>query len=605
MLEVTLDVSMQVKGPLVSGASAAGAFGVDLPFAQDHQKRYYIPWSHIKGRLREALDRIGHLIGARQEDLVDWLGRESQPQSADTPERGRFLFSDFHVCTDPDALSKTRIAMDHQRGAVKKGHYLVIESPFSSGLPVWLRGSIRFFCAHEQEKDRITDIVDKGLRWIPAVGGMRSVGFGLVQQVQIQGTHVPMPDSVPELDACSAYAIHLKSKSPFCLARPGVRRNTFVSETIISGSALKGSLANSINAILDRPLGQPIGPDLPEPWTELGIYFQDLRFRHAFPGGQDHKRPQYPPLSVVRAPGDQESIFDVILCPRPGVINGKAPIFSPDWKGYDLEAVNHAFGWGKSPDTEVRVRTSIDSGKRRAKSHNLFAVETVIPDAHTWYSQVDLSQIPEAARSKVWSQLHRVFDFGLRYLGKTKADVQVQSAGSTTDEVPDPYPEGVWVLTLQTPVLTIYPDPALNHDDHEVSQGGQSRLFEAYAAYWQEISKGTLQLCRFMAAQALLGGYLHYRYQGQGAYNPYLVTSPGSVFMLQSTEEAPFPQTRKYLLEWVQQGLPLPEWAIQSYGSSWQTCPFIPENGYGEIALNMPCHTENKPGQEIFQEVQA
>jgi hypothetical protein len=41
-------------------------------------------------------------------------------------------------------------------------------------------------------------------------------------------------------------------------------------------------------------------------------------------------------------------------------------------------------------------------------------------------------------------------------------------------------------------------------------------------------------------------------------------------------------------------GLPLPVWALAEYGQYnrelWETCPFVPENGYGEIAVNLAWH---------------
>ncbi|MFQ5741493.1 MAG: hypothetical protein ACE5JX_21050, partial [Acidobacteriota bacterium] len=80
-------------------------------------------------------------------------------------------------------------------------------------------------------------------------------------------------------------------------------------------------------------------------------------------------------------------------------------------------------------------------------------------------------------------------------------------------------------------------------------------------------------------------------------YAPYLLTTSGSVFVLRETKEV----VRSELEKWLRGGLPLPGWAVKRYGDSWRTCPFVRENGFGEIALNLPCHTQSKPVK--FQEV--
>ena len=46
---------------------------------------------------------------------------------------------------------------------------------------------------------------------------------------------------------------------------------------------------------------------------------------------------------------------------------------------------------------------------------------------------------------------------------------------------------------------------------------------------------------------------------------------------------------------WLKHGLPLPDWAENLYGNNWQTCPFLPENGFGEIAVNLDVHWDNAP----------
>ena len=54
---------------------------------------------------------------------------------------------------------------------------------------------------------------------------------------------------------------------------------------------------------------------------------------------------------------------------------------------------------------------------------------------------------------------------------------------------------------------------------------------------------------------------------------------------------------RSSSLRWMSGGLPLPKWALAEYGqynrALWENCPFVPENGYGEIAVNLAWHWDN------------
>jgi hypothetical protein len=126
-------------------------------------------------------------------------------------------------------------------------------------------------------------------------------------------------------------------------------------------------------------------------------------------------------------------------------------------------------------------------------------------------------------------------------------------------------------------------------------------LHGAYAAYWDELSGGALTLDDFFAHQGFEGGYRYHRYLGAAErknrpnnYRPYYLTLSGSLFKLRVTDEIKAP---KLLIQWMSSGLPLPKWALAEYGQYnrplWETCPFVPENGYGEIAVNLAWHWDH------------
>ena len=151
-------------------------------------------------------------------------------------------------------------------------------------------------------------------------------------------------------------------------------------------------------------------------------------------------------------------------------------------------------------------------------------------------------------------------------------------------------PGGRHVVTLQTDGLMTDPD-LLRAEGLEA----------AYRDFWREASGGStgtgepgaFALARFFARQSLHGGYLTRR-AGRGGYEPYLVTDRGSVFVLEPTGRG---RPDEVLKRW-RAGLPVPKWVETRYGLSgkplWQSCPFLPHVGFGEIAIDLACHTTHQ-----------
>jgi hypothetical protein len=355
---------------------------------------------------------------------------------------------------------------------------------------------------------------------------------------------------------------------------------------------LRGTLATTLQSLCGLARNAIIDANLPAPWQELGAYFNHLRFTHAFPAPENaHQRPVVPPLSLVKDAAD--TLYDVALCAGPGLFGDppRASSFAVDWKKSD--DVSTAFGWAE-PKRELRVRTAMDRNRRRAKDEKLFAYDMAVPEGCLWYGKVDLRQIPEGAiRDTVAMQLRALLRHGLRGLGKTKVTTEVSVDVLVVPAYPsDPYPIGnLWIVTLQTPALLC--DPVLLNET-----SGAHELFAAYHAAWNDVSSGALQLIRFFASQSLTGGYLGLRFQPNKPYNPFLLTDRGSVFVLQASGDAA--PALAVIEAWLNNGLPLPRWARDRYSDHWSTCPFLPADGFGEIAVNLPCHTKQQPSHEVF-----
>lgn len=110
---------------------------------------------------------------------------------------------------------------------------------------------------------------------------------------------------------------------------------------------------------------------------------------------------------------------------------------------------------------------------------------------------------------------------------------------------------------------------------------------------WQELSNGSLLVANYFQRCSLAGGqYFRRRFARANArYKPYLLSSEGSTFLLEPT-----PGKEKEAIarldEWLRMGLPLSASVRQFYdipddlADQWKHCPYLPENGYGEIAVN-------------------
>lgn len=592
-----LAVTLTLEGPVLSRATEPGPPGLDSPVARDPKRHPMLPFSLVQGRLRQAWEEIGEVLGVGTERLDELLGKASGDEQGDwSPHQGRLLVSDFVAEEEGGSQVDTSVSLDGERRAAKDGALRHLEVPFLPGKPVAFHGEVRFLARGEAEARAVAEQVEQGLRWVPFYGSERTVGFG--RAVAVAAKLQPEPVSSPTRDAATAaerLPLALLFKSPFCIARRPEGGNLFEGSEVVPGGALKGTLARMIRELFGLGRGAEIAGDLPAPYAELGRTFSALRFTHAFPARSGQARPTAIPSSTVAVKeGETTAWYDVALCPSPVVIDGQAPAFAVDWKRKQESDIRERFGW-PAVDRELRLRTAIDREQRRAADEKLFGYEAVRPEGLVWRSAIDLADVPEAERPAVAAQLRALLALGFQAVGKTGAEAAV------TFDPTEPQPAAlaplvdrggrrVWVVTLQTPALLA--DPA------KLGEGaGDRELFSAYAAAWQKLGEAAgLTLLRFLSQERLVGGYQTQRFRkarGGGAetsYRPYLLSEAGSVFVLRSTKED---EAAKLLASWVRRGLPLPEWAKTRYGDTWRTNPFTRQDGYGEIAVNHPWHTEN------------
>jgi hypothetical protein len=198
----------------------------------------------------------------------------------------------------------------------------------------------------------------------------------------------------------------------------------------------------------------------------------------------------------------------------------------------------------------------------------------------------------------VEGQLQALLNCGLGSIGKTKAKADVVFSDIRPKFPSDSKslnPEGKWIITLQTAAILCNPAEL---DE----KSGRNELRNAYEKCWEDISSGKLKLTRYFASQSLSGGYyLIRRFQPNKPYNPFLLTNPGSVFVLEA--KSAVSDAQELIDVWISKGLPIPDWAKSSYGETWKSCPYLPNDGFGEITVNLTCHVSKCPTKEMLHAI--
>ncbi len=609
MITAEINLTLVLRGPFLTKSSAIGAPGVDAPLARDADGRFFVPGSLVKGKLRDAWRELLSVAGsASQPEIDSLLGRD--PVDGDWGRYPALLrFANFRA---PLGVSKRklrtseRIEIDRERRAVRKGFIQFIEAPFLANEMVEFSGLVKFRCRDAARATQIHKFVASGLAWVDSFGADRSVGYGELLEVRSSlAIAANMNIGDPAMPQGDRFALTLQPLEPFCVTRHRPSNNEFDSDCSIPGAVIKGALAAMINETQGSRSGAPITIQTDTSRRELCQHFHLLRITHALPAAPGKPRPSPPPLSLaVYKEAKQDRYRDLALRPAPAIDFGMAPTFAVDWKPTQFFHTAAAYGW---PDLnqELRVRTAIDHETRCAADKKLFAYRSIVPGENVWHAEVDLSFVPEPDRLAVRTQLAATLGGSLSAIGKTKATARVTFAPSprVAELVPEGSGKNMWRVLLVTPALLSDPRDLRPSQDADAGTISRDVQFAAYQKVWHGLSNGLLQVVRYFHDQALGGGvFLEGRFQkGSAQYWPWLLTEPGSVFVLQTVGDPVAAQN--LLTGWQTSGLPLPGWVDELYGrdglpgSHWKLCPFIPANGYGEIACNvsLPSDLKDKP----------
>jgi hypothetical protein len=570
----TFGLDITATGPVVTQSSALGEFGVDSLLAQT-RGHYYLPGTLVKGLLREAMTELESLGAAWS--LSDWFGQGSGDEEGTggvDPWRGRLQIVDLlhDLPAKDDAGTRYRIRMDEQRGSVDKGAYLVIEAPFASGEQVTFRGKVRMRLKDAEDAGEVRKALLAGLRWISAAGAERTAGFGHIHDAHVgNGSVLDLDSAVKAVPARgkapSFLRLTLRPEDPLCIAQRRVSRNLFECEEHIPGAALRGAIAAMAE-----------GSAACEPLLD-NLHL--VRITHALPANENQPvRTPRAPLSLCRLPGHSD-LQDVRLLRDAPTEFDVEPAFDIDWKKEDWDKLPSQYKT-RDLDKELRVRTAIFGEARRAKDNQLFAYRVIPPGQCVWIADVDLTRITDdTTRSQVVRCLKAFEQLGLWGLGKTKACAAVTLDDSVPPVAPVIGKQGFLSVILATPALLVDPRPLTR----PLSRDEYRNLLQQ--AWDHQAGKGILELFNWFQRLSLAGShYLAERFQPSGSYRPWLLSAPGSIFVFQVNDVA---RAKESVEKWLQQGLkPFGKgfyFDDDAPSQLWRNCPYIPENGYGEVRV--------------------
>lgn len=576
MPQYTFSVKLYLCAPILSQATGGRKHGIDTVMLRNSADNLCLLGSSIRGNLRHAWEQFKE-FGLDEKLINEWLGKISPDDSQNDPARAQLSFDYYWQAEQepniPDQV-RHRIRVDRKTGAVESGALQVIEAPYLVGEEVCFTGKIYALLSNETEKATLTSWLQKGFNYIPAIGAFRGVGFGRVARVEIHEVDPVTSNTAQKITAVPPhFGITLTLDRPFCFAKHHHGNNHFASTSYIPGAAIVGALARRL------PENSPLRSD-----------FDKLIVSHAFPAEQGKKQRSLAiPYSFVSAPTQQDSsentIYDISLKENAGLIYGRAPAFSPDWKGKAWEKA-HELCHQCRPARAVHTHTAIDPDKQRAQESQLFSMEVVEVEKHQWLANINCERLSETARSELWQLLHS----GLYGLGKTKAtatiicDSKPYDYPVTVNQLPKNQDE-IFVLMLQTAALLLPPvtNPLQN-------------LKERYADTWKELFNDSVELSHFYAKQQLVGGgYLHERFWKKREdcqnYQPEILTTAGSVFIFTVKD---LDTVQICLKTWLKTGLP--QHSETPGGDNWQQNPYIAANGYGEIVINPQWQTAKLAG---------
>ncbi len=585
-------VSLTVRSPFMFQGLANSRLGIDAPLLRDELDRVVIPADQIRGVLRSACYRLQWdapqiapkrlfkaLFGAASPE-----NENSDPDQYDRPDRGALIAGDLVADAASKSLETTRIEIDDETGAAKSGALQIVELAAPFGKDVSFSGKFHLQATNDVDAIAVETLLARAIRLVPAIGAFKSAGFGevITASVFLDGTPEPVVAAVGG-SAPDRIAYRITFDRPFVVDAKRETDNLFVGETVVPGGALKGALAAKLAVVAG------IDPKS-DGWGEA---LAALRISHAFPENDEDE----PKLSGFRVPHslycwkrDEQQKFDDALFQDDAEMerfvdeNKVAPTHPIDWKGAFFTALR-TNGLVPAPptiDPQPRTHVRIDGEKLIPVEGALFTTvaQGVLRGGkpRAWRVVLDFRNVAEDRRAAlcglIKGRLHNVGRTGASVTFEPIDDQQIPDARDLgrvrLNRPPDPVPidmngKRFHAMTLVTPALLTDPRSTVSieaqYEDYIVAQTGG-------------------QLVRSYTSRRLAGGYIATRYRPYGlSYYPFILTEPGSVFLVEGGDVEKLGEIARF-------GLP-PIALSHAPALTWRSCPYLRENGYGEVVFSL------------------
>ena len=512
------------------------------------------------------------------------------PEKYDLPDRGLLIAGDLSAQADKD-VTTTRIEIDDETGAVKTGALQVMELAAPFGAEVQFRGEFLLQALNGVDPPAVEKLLSLAINLIPAIGAFKSAGFGEVVAGRVTLKEVARIILATGGTAAERMAYRVTFDRPFLVDAVRETDNLFVGSVVVPGAALKGALAAKLALA---------GVD-PERDPEWSTALANLRISHAFPENDDGRLSRLPlPASLcVYADRDDLEFADGLhedVGAREFGERWLAPLYPVDWKDeyFDELSKRARLPHRAAPSPQPRTHVRIDPGTFVAADQDLFT--TVAQGVYrgdgkkrAWRIVVDFDGVTQGRRA----QLQALIEDGLYAIGRTGACAVFEKINSACDAeswgrirlamAPAAAPvsghDDLYALTLITPALLTDPKE-------------KAKIEEQYKNQIESQTGGELLRC--YTSRRLAGGYVAMRRRPYGkTYYPFVLTEPGSVFLVRSNAPEKLEHVARFGLA--------PVALKDAKPLDWRNCPYLPENGYGEVAFSLidPAQLKEQEGAYV------
>ena len=565
----SLALTLTLRAPWLSRDNHVGLFGIDAPLARLPGGQFYLPGTLLVGRLAEAFDHLAQVDSKYGCAAATFLPRNGMADlDAQGREARRRLFISDLVLQGGAAGDglRTRIAIDPASGTVADGAMQVIEAPLAAGAEAQFAGTVRLLGTENECRDMAAHL-QKALRWLTQVGGGRTYGHGVVDEVSL-GADTQQNTAAQPAEG-QRLQLRITAHDPLCVGEKRTSPNSYQSSEVIAGGVIKGALANTVLTGAGKAGPLDMAARELDKLSDLATNFSALHISHGFPVKKEkgNARPSRAAFSIAQKDG---SFADMAL-----LVDPEAPQLgwklAPDWKDTVQEAFDALTGWS-APKTDFRIRTAIDKSHRSADEGRLFAIEYRRPDTHDWIAHVDVEGKADAG--KILAQLNLALKDGLAGVGRGGAYCSVAIAARAPQAAQTVAKGDRLILTLQTPALLRKPVPGATGD-----------VTEGYRTAFSAIGLPGLKSI-FIREQLHGGQFFAHRLPKGTAYKPWLLTRAGSCFVFEVGDGPPD------LTSLARFGLAVPVATAEFYApaltnDAWKYCPYLPENGYSEVHLQV------------------